>query len=161
MEAELHPGSIDWGESPKVRPYWWGTFTKKKNTKSFARRFLVQGHLLNHKLGGTGKSMQNLTPITKRCNSQHEKQVEKHVKDAVLKKKQVAWYKVEADYTKHPTGKDLMGTRNVTGKKGVLDDLDDYGPRFAHKITARWMIKGKGKAKDSKYGPISLMNKSA
>lgn len=41
---------------------------------------MVQGHLLNEKLGGPGSDMRNLTPFAKSTNSQHHAYVEKKAK---------------------------------------------------------------------------------
>jgi hypothetical protein len=42
----------------------------------------VQGHLLNHNVGGVGRRF-NMTPITKKANSDHKLIVERDVKKAV------------------------------------------------------------------------------
>ena len=52
--------------------------------KSVRERWYVQGHLLNHNVGGPGRRF-NMTPITKQANSDHknivEREVKKHVAD--------------------------------------------------------------------------------
>ena len=56
----------------------------------------VQGHLLNHNLGGPGLRF-NLTPITKRANNQHKSIVETTIKDEVNKKNgKIIYYKITA-----------------------------------------------------------------
>ena len=56
----------------------------------------VLGHLLNRELGGKG-NMFNLTPITKKANSEHSSRFEEDVK-AWVSKGRVVYYKVTADY---------------------------------------------------------------
>ena len=60
----------------------------------------VRGHLLNHNVGGPGRSY-NLTPITYKANADHKVTVETAVKDHV-KAGGVVRYKVVAFYEKHP-----------------------------------------------------------
>jgi hypothetical protein len=43
--------------------------------------YYVLGHLLNDNLGGTGKDMQNLTPLFRNSNTLHETRIEKKVKE--------------------------------------------------------------------------------
>lgn len=64
--------------------------------KSVRQTHYVQGHLLNHTLGGPGLRF-NLTPIAKRANNKHKADVESTVKDEVNKKNgKVIYYKVTA-----------------------------------------------------------------
>ncbi|MCE4536726.1 hypothetical protein LXT12_05610 [Pelomonas sp. P7] len=64
--------------------------------KSVRGSHYVQGHLLNHNLGGPGLRF-NLTPITKRANNKHKADVESTIKDEVNKAKgKVIYYKVTA-----------------------------------------------------------------
>jgi hypothetical protein len=64
--------------------------------KSVRQTHYVQGHLLNHNLGGPGLRF-NLTPITKRANNKHKADVESTVKAEVNKKNgKVIYYKVTA-----------------------------------------------------------------
>ena len=65
------------GSEPKTGtwPSWWATHGPS-NTN-----YWVRGHLLNHNLGGPGER-RNLTPITKKCNSQHHALVESLCKTA-------------------------------------------------------------------------------
>jgi hypothetical protein len=64
------------GMSTKIRKDWY-----------------VQGHLLNHNLGGPGKRY-NLTPITKDANNEHKSQVETGLKEAVTDQGKVVYYRV-------------------------------------------------------------------
>lgn len=57
-------------------------------------RWYVQGHLLNHNLGGPGMRF-NLTPITKQANNDHKNEVEASIKKKVHEGKGlVLYYKV-------------------------------------------------------------------
>jgi hypothetical protein len=58
-------------------------------------RWYVQGHLLNHNLGGPGLR-HNLTPLTKKANSDHKNIVENDLKELVHTKGKVISYKVTA-----------------------------------------------------------------
>lgn len=69
-------GGLGAGTSTKVRKDWY-----------------VQGHLLNHNLGGPGKRY-NLTPITKEANNDHKSQVETGLKEAVTDQGKVVYYRV-------------------------------------------------------------------
>jgi hypothetical protein len=64
--------------------------------------FYVLGHLLNHNLGGTGKDMKNLTPLTGSANGIHHSLVESNIKAAV-KKKSVVGYTVTPIYDRGST----------------------------------------------------------
>lgn len=59
--------------------------------------YYVLGHLLNHNIGGTGKEWENLSPITRVANKQHEYIAESNVKTAV-KAGNIVYYKVEVEY---------------------------------------------------------------
>lgn len=65
--------------------------------KTVRQHSYVQGHLLNHNLGGPGMRF-NLTPITKRANNKHKAEVETTLKAEVNKKSRslVVYYKVTA-----------------------------------------------------------------
>ncbi|MEU2246935.1 DUF4157 domain-containing protein [Streptomyces sp. NPDC019224] len=108
MKGELFPGQLGTGEAPKVRPAWWppsGT-----PIGDWFRNYMVQGHLLNHNLGGSGKNLENLTPLVKQANSQHHAKVEKGLKAAILQKGYTARYHVTADFSSHPTSADMKMT---------------------------------------------------
>lgn len=64
--------------------------------KSVRAHWYVQGHLLNHNLGGPGMRF-NLTPITKRANNRHKADVETTLKSEVNQKNgKIIYYKVTA-----------------------------------------------------------------
>ncbi|HHG84356.1 MAG TPA: DUF4157 domain-containing protein [Bacteroidetes bacterium] len=77
MNAMIMPTDDEWGTAPKAGtwPDWWATYGPSNTA------YWVRGHLLNHNLGGPGEK-RNLTPITKKCNSQHHSLVEKAAKAA-------------------------------------------------------------------------------
>lgn len=105
MHAELHPKKVTEGSVPSVVPPWWPDAGTKAREWTAAK--LVQGHLLNHHLGGPGNTMKNLTPITRSTNSTHLHKVESTVKKAVLSDKRVVEYRVDADYSGHPSSAQL------------------------------------------------------
>ncbi|MFD7862953.1 DUF4157 domain-containing protein [Streptomyces sp. NPDC059783] len=108
MKGDLFPGHLGTGEAPQVQPAWWppsGT-----PIGDWFRNYMVQGHLLNHNLGGSGKHLENLTPLVKQANSQHHAKVEKGLKAAVLQKGYTARYHVTADFSSHPTSADMKMT---------------------------------------------------
>lgn len=83
------------GTEPSDEPPIWtrlGSLTQKKH--------YVQGHLLNHNLGGEGRRF-NLSPINKKANSDHLNQIERTVKKAVNQDKKVVSYTVKAVYGTH------------------------------------------------------------
>ncbi|MEU9047002.1 DUF4157 domain-containing protein [Kitasatospora sp. NPDC048343] len=132
MHAELWPGQLGTGSVPKEQPSWW---PKTGTTGTWFKNYMVQGHLLNHNVGGPGV-MKNMTPITASANSAHHAKVEKDVKDEVLNKGNVVEYYVEADYSKHPAAKDFK-----TGDPGVDTDIDtNYADKLAGKVHAEYTV---------------------
>lgn len=136
MHAELHPGKLPQGSVPSVVPPWWpdeGTDARKWTAAK-----LVQGHLLNHNIGGPGNTMKNMTPITRSTNSTHLHKVETTVKNALLSDKKVVEYEVMADYSGHPT-REQLGNPAPGIYKAVA-------PGLAKRIVADYTIyEGKGK----------------
>jgi hypothetical protein len=113
MEAYiLAPGDIPQGSAPSVKPPWWPSPSSQWWSNN-----LVQGHLLNHHLGGPGDDMRNLSPITKSANGEHERHVERAIKSAVNKHAQHMYYKVSVDYSKHPTIADIP----LPDNKGLIN----------------------------------------
>jgi len=95
------------GETPKDMPPIW---TKVKDRRTSGKRTYVQGHLLNRKLHGLGRTA-NLSPITYSANANHEVQAESEIKRRVFDEKQVLKYKITAEYGKHPEPEALLGLR--------------------------------------------------
>jgi hypothetical protein len=78
MEAHIDPNDYDDdGTVPQGGswPNWWAAAAPKPND------YWVRGHLLNHNIGGPGEK-RNLTPITKKANSEHLHNIEEFVKMA-------------------------------------------------------------------------------
>lgn len=89
------------GSEPADNPPIW----KDLGDLRYQAPYYIQGHLLNHNLGGPGKRY-NMTPITKQANSQHLHNVEESVKKWVSEGK-VLSYTVEAKYEKRTETKRL------------------------------------------------------
>jgi hypothetical protein len=108
MSALIVPPVDDLGGSEPQKatwPPWW------EPNKPRSPHWWVRGHLLNDNLGGPGEP-RNLTPITKKCNSQHHTLVERLLKKAaandwvlgydVVPEYDVAGLPLEADRKKNP-----------------------------------------------------------
>jgi hypothetical protein len=107
MTAWLYPDDDIKGSVPSVRPAWWAAMTSDPGTdKNWVSNNIVQGHLLNHNLGGPGNDMRNLTPFAKSTNSQHHSYVEKMAK-AIKARGNIAEYKVTVDYSSAPSPGDF------------------------------------------------------
>lgn len=86
----------DQGTEPNDNPRIWTSLGSLVQKKSY-----VQGHLINHNLGGKGRRF-NLSPINSTANSEHLNKIEKTVKKAVNTDLKVVSYKVEVVYGSHP-----------------------------------------------------------
>ncbi|MER8043593.1 DUF4157 domain-containing protein [Streptomyces sp. NPDC094032] len=102
MRADLIAGQQTGGGPPSTKPAWWPTGNAP--LAGWFSRQMVQGHLLNHNLGGPGNTLSNLVPLTQSGNRQHSVQIEQEVKRLVGGGLCDAEYHVTADYTTHPTG---------------------------------------------------------
>jgi len=87
-------------------------------------KYYVQGHLLNHNLGGPGLRF-NLTPINKKANSRHHQIVEKDIKRMVLTEKKVVFYEVKAVYGTHPRKPKPMIQLQEAQSKAKLSNEDE------------------------------------
>ena len=87
------------GTKPSDEPPIWEKLGNLKQSKKY-----VQGHLLNHNLGGEGRRF-NLSPINKKANADHLAEIERQVKEEVNQNGTVMRYKVEAVYGSHPKPK--------------------------------------------------------
>lgn len=97
--------------------------------------FYIRGHLLNQQLGGIGE-WENMTPLSRAGNAQHETKVESYVKDG-FNAKAIQRYKVEAKYADrsdtaelkkqlqamHPSQADLFA-KIVDAEKSVPTTLE-------------------------------------
>jgi hypothetical protein len=155
MQAEIDPNNVQMGSKPSVRPNWWPGCTTVPGT-TWVSKYMVQGHLLNEKIGGPGNTMDNLTPITKSCNSQHHAKVEKAVKN--LAKNRLLRYHVTADYGKHPDGEDLTG---ISGATPLNNDLDaNFAPKLAYKLHAEYTAYDYNTLKQAEYDSWQIANKA-
>ncbi|MFC8506836.1 DUF4157 domain-containing protein [Streptomyces sp. NPDC057411] len=132
MEASLHHGQMPQGQAPEVKPAWWPDATNYQNrpngdpdTARWFQNYMVQGHLLNHHLGGTGRSMENLTPLTKSANGNHHNASEFNLKRELSQPGMQAHYTVTPDYSQRVSGTELGAP------PGVALDIDT---NFADKI---------------------------
>ncbi|HAA23172.1 MAG TPA: hypothetical protein DCP28_32060, partial [Cytophagales bacterium] len=73
------------------------SFARRDVLKLLTEESYVCGHLLSENLGGPGDK-HNLTAIPQTANSQHEKQIEKPVKQLVNGNKKFIHYHVEVEY---------------------------------------------------------------
>lgn len=157
VRANLNPeefGAIQ-GSSPKVVPDWWpGIQQLSPLTRDWARNYLVQGHLLNEKLGGPGTDMRNLTPLTKSANSNHSSKIESNLKKLASQAAATQYniymiqYHVYADYTTSPTLANL----------GAPNDFAPLAQKMAHKIHAEyttWATTQSGQKVELKTSPFS------
>ncbi|WP_332112837.1 DUF4157 domain-containing protein [Streptomyces sp. ActVer] len=127
MRAELHPGQISKGSSPKVKPSWWPTGSGA--TAKWFSKNMVQGHLLNEIVGGPGNTMSNLTPLTKSGNSRHHSMAEYNVKKEI-RNGNIVEYEVQAHYG-NVSGAALGATGSVAA------DIDAYySTKIPERLTA-------------------------
>jgi hypothetical protein len=68
----------------------------------------IKGHLLNGNIGGPAED-RNLYPITGKANSDHERQVERRVKEWVRDDELLAYYKVQVTNRSQPQLIDVFG----------------------------------------------------
>ncbi|MFT3734753.1 MAG: hypothetical protein QM776_06985 [Rhodocyclaceae bacterium] len=90
----IGPDFKEFGSKPSeagAPPIWEKVNIRRKSDI----RLYVLGHLLNHRLGGTGDSSANLTPITFSMNARHYSQVENFIVDNIGTKTKPRWYRYE------------------------------------------------------------------
>ncbi|MFJ8313246.1 MULTISPECIES: DUF4157 domain-containing protein [unclassified Streptomyces] len=136
MHAEVHPGKTGGGSKPSTRPNWWpdAGSAASQATKTWFSNYMVQGHLLNHNIGGPGDDMKNLTPLVKSANSTHSKKVEQDIKGYV-DKNYVVEYEVRVDYSNSPSASDLKAPA------GIQNEIDtDYAHHLAHAIEVEYSV---------------------
>jgi hypothetical protein len=110
----------------------------------------VQGHLLNHNLGGEGRRF-NLTPINKKANSDHLHQVEQDVKETVNDPsgKNVMFYQVKAVYGTHPETAELKDLKAKAKTRPLKKD--DAELLEAHKAEQKLCTEFQYKAYDMTF----------
>src|SRR5262249_47751174 len=131
MDAYLYDDDKPQGSAPSVRPSWWAAMMADPGTdKAWVSNNVVQGHLLNHNLGGPGDDMRNLTPFAKSTNSQHHSYVEKAAKE-IKARGNILHYTVSVDYSKSPPSAWFGGkiaaaylAKFAAGIKCVLQEYD-------------------------------------
>jgi hypothetical protein len=175
MDASILSKNHSEGSTPSDSAAIW----EKANRRSGK---FVQGHLLNHNIGGPGR-MYNLIPITRAANALHHSQVEKDIKDAIINQHEVVRYKVIVNYDGHPVRnthknlkkeyKDLKNkvdqqqrpTKKDTNRLDILNekiDIMGYEEKYlATSLTAIWGTLehdgSKWTNKDNK-SPVSIPN---
>jgi hypothetical protein len=85
----LNPGGLSGSEPHETNEIW--------DAVSIRRDTYVRGHLLNHHVHGPGENY-NLAPITITANNEMAREVESHVKDAVLTHRKIVEYHVIMEY---------------------------------------------------------------
>lgn len=76
--SRLHPP----GSEPAVTNNTWEALRQRKSRQG-GRTYYVLGHLLSNRLGGPGTTWQNLSPLRQEDNQNHERTVERPLKQAV------------------------------------------------------------------------------
>lgn len=87
--------------------------------------YYILGHLLNMKLGGPGNTWDNLTPITRSANSNHESIAEARVKNAV-DAGNIVKYTVTAEYSRPSNTKSLesaIDASNINEDKEAIKEI--------------------------------------
>jgi hypothetical protein len=87
--------------------------------RSGGPRLYVLGHLLNQRLGGTGDSSANLTPITFSMNARHYSSVESQIVDNIGTAANPRWYRYEVRVN-YPSSRRSISAADR--QKGVADD---------------------------------------
>jgi hypothetical protein len=115
-------------------PTWWpDMMNASTDVLNFFSKFVVQGHLLNQRLGGPGNRLENLAPITKSTNTTHSTRIEEKVIDLVHNQDQVVEYHVEAKYDQNgPPISDLGIT--------VPPKVATYLPHFPVELAADYTV---------------------
>jgi hypothetical protein len=81
MRVTLSTDDLRIGSDP-APPYLatWATLERRRVSAGSSYPYYIQGHLLNQRLGGTGLIWQNLTPLSRKGNAQHNVLVESHMR---------------------------------------------------------------------------------
>lgn len=158
------------GSTPRDNAAIWIKANRRRPASAF-----VQGHLLNHHIGGPGLAF-NLTPITGNgaglgsayANRVHLDQVETHVKREVLVNKNIVRYKVTAVYSAHPvrsfqqTLQQRIGTPNERPQDQRKLEIMNYEQNhLARALTTDWAkLKKTGNdwVDDEHMPPLSVVN---
>ncbi|HEX9326053.1 MAG TPA: hypothetical protein VF915_06015, partial [Reyranella sp.] len=107
-------------------------------------RLYVLGHLLNQRLGGTGASSTNLTPISFSMNARHYSGAETHIVNNIGTMTNPRWYRYEVRVS-YPSSRRAITAaqraRGVVDDEGLLasafqcdwHELEDVGERLTRK----------------------------
>jgi len=101
------------------------TFRTINKRRSGSGSYYILGHLLNMKLGGEGTTWDNLTPITRSANSQHESIAEARVKNAV-DAGNIVKYTVTAEYDRPSdttSEESAVDTSSINEDKGAVKEI--------------------------------------
>ncbi len=102
--AENLTSRISGGSSPSIENDIWNILKQRKTSPNSKDYYYVRGHLLNEKLGGTGKDWKNLTPLTQWANNRskesHFRKVEKKLQEIKKENSNIKYinYYVHAEY---------------------------------------------------------------
>ena len=102
--AEKLTSKISGGSSPTVENDIWNILKQRRTSANSKDYYYVRGHLLNEKLGGTGKDWKNLTPLTQSANNRSEQshfhKVEKKLQEIKKENSNIKYinYYVHAEY---------------------------------------------------------------
>jgi hypothetical protein len=77
MRVMLSTSGLAGGTPPGVGSALWDELNLRRNGRG---AYYIKGHLLNEKLGGPGTTWQNLTPLSRSGNYQHESRAESIIK---------------------------------------------------------------------------------
>jgi DNA uptake protein ComE-like DNA-binding protein len=123
MEVDgLTKKGLEIGTTPSVGGGDFDTINKRRYGNG---SYYILGHLLNMKLGGPGNTWDNLTPITRSANSNHESIAEARVKNAV-DAGNIVKYSVTAEYNRPSNTKSLesaINASNITEDKDTVKEI--------------------------------------
>lgn len=131
MHAKILAKNAVGGDAPEVEPKIWRKARRRRGKK------MVRGHLLNHNIGGSGRTY-NLTPTSKTTNNHHKDWVETNMKKWVNNENKVIEYKVKVNYPNEGTQ-----TETATDTTGKLQEARAYEKDYLAKelVTEWWTLK--------------------
>lgn len=143
MLAELHPGHLGGGTPVGgSRPNWWppgGTKGALNTTEDFFTNYMVQGHLLNEKLGGDNER-KNLAPLSQTGNANHNHAAESQIKKELVNGN-IIKYEVTVKYD--ISGEDLLGrdATNCPACPAIVNDINiNYHSKIAEHFSADYAV---------------------
>lgn len=135
--VERLTGAATGGSEPSVDDGHWPALARRKDGGS---TYYVRGHLLNHHLGGTGASWQNLTPLTQATNNRSAVSMlhsfERQVKAEVDRPGAVVNLSVRVVYGRAARSEEARELRDTgSGDDALIADIIDaerHVPRAVH-----------------------------